>query len=206
MSRNGAGVYSLPVGYEATTGATATAAQHNDPLEDLQADANAARPIVAGGTGATSAADARSSLGVTAVISNISDGTTPINPDLGTTTKYDGTALVGRPLTDGEANTLGKGFDVTDYDAGTKTTGTFTPAPENGNQQHAINGGAHTLAPPATSCSMVVHYTNNASAGAITTSGFTRVIGEFTVTDGDKFMCQVQRCNGDSLLTIIGLQ
>ena len=53
MARNGGGVYSLPAIYEATTGETATAEQHNTPLEDLEQDANTARPIVAGGTGGT---------------------------------------------------------------------------------------------------------------------------------------------------------
>jgi len=62
MPRNGAGVYSLPAGYAATSNATATASQHNDPLEDIEADANAARPISAGGTGATSASAARTAL------------------------------------------------------------------------------------------------------------------------------------------------
>lgn len=57
-------MYSLPAGYEATTGQTAAASQHNDPLEDLRDDANAARPIVSGGTGATSASGARAALGV----------------------------------------------------------------------------------------------------------------------------------------------
>ena len=55
MSRNGAGVYSLPEGYLAVSGETILASQHNSPLEDLRSDANTARPIVAGGTGATSA-------------------------------------------------------------------------------------------------------------------------------------------------------
>lgn len=63
MPRNGSGVYSLPGTYEATPGETILAVQHNDPLEDLQQDANTARPIVAGGTGASSAADARTALG-----------------------------------------------------------------------------------------------------------------------------------------------
>lgn len=64
MPRNGSGVYSLPSGYEATTGQTATASQHNSPLEDIKDDLNAARPIVAGGTGATTASAARTALGL----------------------------------------------------------------------------------------------------------------------------------------------
>jgi len=54
----------MPPGYLATDGATATAAQHNDPLEDLEADMNTARPVVAGGTGATTASGARTNLGL----------------------------------------------------------------------------------------------------------------------------------------------
>lgn len=192
----------MPVGYEATTGGTATATQHNAPLEDLATDMNTARPIVAGGTGATSATNARTNLGVTALLG----GSEAINPDLGTSTKYNGTTITGRPLTNGETNTLGKGFDVTSYDAGTQTTGTFTPDPENGNFQFAVNNGAHTLAPPASDCSIVIHYTNDASAGAITTSGFDYVQGGFGTTDENEYMCQIIRCNAKSVLIIVSMQ
>ena len=64
MPRNGSGVYSLPGAYLATDGTTANASTHNTPLEDLQTDMNTARPVVAGGTGATTAAAARTSLDV----------------------------------------------------------------------------------------------------------------------------------------------
>ncbi|MDF9301603.1 hypothetical protein P5P81_03265 [Tritonibacter mobilis] len=63
MPRAGDGTYTLPSGYLATDDQTATAEQHNEPLEDLQADANSARPITAGGTGATNAATALANLG-----------------------------------------------------------------------------------------------------------------------------------------------
>jgi hypothetical protein len=62
MAEKRSGVYTLPAGYLATTGASATSSQHNEPLEDLETDMNTARPIVAGGTGATTAAGARSNL------------------------------------------------------------------------------------------------------------------------------------------------
>jgi|GEM_PF-3258078 len=58
------GVYALPPEYRAATGSTATANQHNSPLEDLAFDNNSARPITAGGTGALTAADARTNLGL----------------------------------------------------------------------------------------------------------------------------------------------
>lgn len=103
--------------------------------------------------------------------------------------------------------TLTTGFDSSDHNAGTKSSGTYTPAASDGNFQYAVNGGAHTLAPPATSCSIVVQYTNNGSAGGITTSSFTIVTGDsFTTTNGDDFMCVLTRCNGFSVLNVTALQ
>lgn len=64
MPRNGSGVYALPAGSTVANGDTSDATDVNTPLADLAADANAARPIVAGGTGATSASAARTALGL----------------------------------------------------------------------------------------------------------------------------------------------
>ena len=64
MSRNGSGVYSLPGGSTITNGDTSDATDLNTPLQDLESDMNVARPIVAGGTGSTSASAARTALGV----------------------------------------------------------------------------------------------------------------------------------------------
>jgi len=65
MPRNLSGVFSLPAGSIVTDGVDdILASQHNDPLQDLEADMNAARPIVAGGTGASTASDARTNLGL----------------------------------------------------------------------------------------------------------------------------------------------
>ena len=64
MSRNGSGIFSLPGGSAIANGDTSDATDINTPLNDIAADLNIARPIVAGGTGATSATAARTGLGV----------------------------------------------------------------------------------------------------------------------------------------------
>jgi hypothetical protein len=105
------------------------------------------------------------------------------------------------------ADNLTAGFTATDYNAGTKSTGTFTPDPALGNFQYAVNGGAHTLAPPAASCTMIIQYTNNGSAGTITTSGFTKVTGTApTTTNTHKFLAFITRCNSNSHLAWQALQ
>ena len=62
------------------------------------------------------------------------------------------------------------------------------------------------MAPPTTDCAMIIQITNNASAGVITTSGYTLVEGSFTTTNADDFMVYVTRINGFSLLSIKELQ
>ena len=64
MGRNVSGVYTLPAGSTIANGDTSDASDLNTPLADLESDANEARPIVAGGTGATTAANARTNLGL----------------------------------------------------------------------------------------------------------------------------------------------
>jgi hypothetical protein len=64
MPRSGGGIYSAPVGTTAVTLTPIESAPYNTLIADLVADANAARPISAGGTGAANAADARANLGV----------------------------------------------------------------------------------------------------------------------------------------------
>ena len=109
------------------------------------------------------------------------------------------------------------GASATPYNAGTKASGTYTPDEANANFQYAVNGGAHTLAPPTNNCTlviqytnnstMVIQYTNNGSAGTITVSGFTVVDGDTaTTTDGHDFFYYITKLNGFSLLTVKALQ
>lgn len=91
---------------------------------------------------------------------------------------------------------------------GEKTTGTVTLSFADGPIQRYTNGGAHTLAAPSSGeGSILVEITNNASAGAITTSGFDKETGDsFDTTNGNVFRCNVSRINGKELLQIVAMQ
>lgn len=62
MPRTG-GIYNEPAGTKGTPNTTIQSAPYNSFVDDLVADANAPRPVTAGGTGATNATDARTNLG-----------------------------------------------------------------------------------------------------------------------------------------------
>lgn len=64
MPRDGSGVASKPAGTTAATNTTIESAKFNSVIDDIYALLNAALPITAGGTAATSAAAARSALGI----------------------------------------------------------------------------------------------------------------------------------------------
>lgn len=108
MARNGSGVYSLPAGSIVTAGETAIPSQHNDPLNDLAADANTARPVVAGGTGATTASDARTNLGITLANLGLTATATELDYTAGVTsaiqTQIDAKAPIAGPTFTGTIN------------------------------------------------------------------------------------------------------
>jgi hypothetical protein len=62
MPRDGSGVYSIPPGTDGIPDTTVESAKYNTFIHDVETDLNAARPIIAGGTGATTPADARANL------------------------------------------------------------------------------------------------------------------------------------------------
>lgn len=94
---------------------------------------------------------------------------------------------------------LTSGFYATAVDDGTIASGTYTPTYVGGNYRKYVNGGAHTLAAPtvAGDFEMLIQMTNNASAGAITASGFSSAdLNEITTTNGDDFFIHISKANG----------
>lgn len=103
----------------------------------------------------------------------------------------------------------GSGVTSTADDDGTFSSGTYTPTPIGGNMKRIVNGGAFTLATPSVAgdYTMVIQITNNATAGAITLSGFNRTSGSpFTTTNGHDFFVYITKCNGFTFANVVALQ
>ncbi|KQZ81867.1 hypothetical protein ASD64_08900 [Mesorhizobium sp. Root157] len=104
---------------------------------------------------------------------------------------------------------LTAGYTATSENNGTKSSGTYTPTAVGGNLKRLVNGGAFTLAAPtaAGDYTIIIQITNNASAGAITLSGFSKTSGDaFTTTNGHDFFVFVTKINGFTHAAIQALQ
>lgn len=107
----------------------------------------------------------------------------------------------------GTTSLLTVGYTATSYSLGTVTTGTVTPSAANGNFQHLTANGAFTLAPPSATCCIDIEVLNGASAGTITTSGFTKVNGDtYATTNTNKYIFHITKTNSYSRLSIEALQ
>jgi hypothetical protein len=124
---------------------------------------------------------------------------------------YDGTQfqliVSSRPATlNIEDQTLTGGVRVTSKSI---TPGNFTADPGDRPLQYITNGGAFTITAPANDGSMMLLITNDASAGAITWSGF-QVSGDtgdaLTTTDGHDFLVSIVRINSIATYFIKALQ
>lgn len=124
-----------------------------------------------------------------------------------------GTTGIDTPgISGGDANLSGSFYSTIDND-GTFSTGTYTPVITSGNWKSISNAGAFTLAAPAAVSStaaynLVVQITNVTGAGAITTSGFSKVVGDdFTTTVGNVFLVFITVFGtGAKIATVVAAQ
>jgi hypothetical protein len=73
MPRDGSGIYSRPPGTDGAPDTTIESAKYNAFVADIEQDANTARPIIAGGTGANSARDARIAMGAETAMQTVTN-------------------------------------------------------------------------------------------------------------------------------------
>ena len=170
-------------------------------------------------TPATSVAgvlDLSVALGLTATDSNfiVGNGTTfvaesgaTVRTSMGLAIGTDVAAYNADTLFADVDDTLTAGFSSTAVADGTKSSGTYTPATAGGNYKTIVGGGAFTLAPQTTVSSIVIQLTNNASAGTITTSGYTIVTGDdLTTTNGHDFFLFSTVIGAFKHLNVVALQ
>lgn len=110
----------------------------------------------------------------------------------------------------GTYSTITGGFVQGVTDLGNVGSGTIDPTPSLGSNFLVLtNTGAFTLTGPTEGgqYNMVLGITNSATAGAVTFSSWTKVIGDsLTTTNGDKFMVYIHRNGGYTLASIVALQ
>lgn len=165
-------------------------------------------PITPGTTALTISAVLTPAIATAFILTLLDDASaTAARATLGVVLGTDVQAFDADTLKADVADVLTAGFAGTPVNEGTKSSGTFTPDESTGNFKYCVNGGAFTLAPPTNNCSIVLQVTNNASAGAITTSGFTKVTGDtISTTNADDFFFFITKLNGFSHLAVQALQ
>ena len=150
---------------------------------------------------------------------NLLDGATATTVELnyvaGVTSAIQ-TQLDGKEAVDAEIlkadtdDNLTAGYTATPTSDGTQASGTYTPTPAGGNFKTAVNGGAFTLAAPTAtgSYTLIIQVTNDASAGAVTFSGFSKTVGTslLTTTDGDDFFIYITKVGDFTSASVEALQ
>ena len=157
---------------------------------------------------------------ITTLVGVVQDAVGALSQTLATTTAKADAVAAGLSTFQADANaainarvllagnqTLQGGFTAKSGDLASVSGGTFKPIPAAGNFQHLTNNGAHTIVPPDAQGSFVVEYTNGGTAGALTTSGFTKVTGAtYATTAGNRYLMFITRSQNASHLHIQAMQ
>lgn len=133
---------------------------------------------------------------------------TLVTPALGTPASGVLTNCTGLPASAIASGTMTVGVGATAFDRGTVTTTTQTPTFAEGNVQKMVRNGAFTLDPPASGDGHItIQVTNGASAGTLTTSGFTKAtVTDLTSTSGDDFLFHITKIGSFTRLHVEALQ
>jgi hypothetical protein len=94
----------------------------------------------------------------------------------------------------------------TPYNHGAVSSGTLIPDATNGRSQLMVANGAFTLSPPASPSEVFLQIYNSPLAGAITTSGFSKVTGSYASTNGLAYLFRITKTQNYSLLEILPAQ
>ena len=186
-------MYSRPAGTTAVSGASISSTAYNAFVTDLETDLNLARPIVAGGTGATTAAGARTALGSTTVgdavfiAANAAAARTAIGAVIGTDVQaYDAeltaiaalgagvVAITGAGTAAARTITAGTGITVTNGSgaAGNPTVAINSAASITGSANYPTDAAVKTYVDGLTSTSAILTATAALTAGGVGTYGF----------------------------------
>lgn len=107
-------------------------------------------------------------------------------------------------------DSLGGGYVQTSSKNLGNLAGSLTLTPSGGNIQHGTNNGATTISAPTASgvYTIIVEIVNNASAGAVTLTGFSKTPDgdNFTTTNGHKFLLHIAKTNSIVKCTVEAMQ
>lgn len=131
-------------------------------------------------------------------------GNSSVNLVINSTTVYiSGVSIINNVLKSDTTANLQVGYTTSSSNLGIVSSGTLTPNVQTRPICHYFNNGAHTLAPITDVGSIVVDMTNQASAGAVTISGFTKTAGDtITTTNAAKFRFFISKGDVGSFLFV----
>ena len=95
------------------------------------------------------------------------------------------------------------GTTITSKNLGNIASGTLTIDVGARKLQHYSNVGAHALSPGGNTGFCYLDITNGTGAGAITTSGWDKLVGSFTTNVGDQFRCLATINSATKVLKIV---